>query len=245
MSKQKLKGQYSYTLAYRRNEIFKNKETPYKLQLENDKFYVIRFDGKGMTKGFKIKYNAINKTFFKTMKLTFTNFLKKYPQINFAFSFSDEISILFKGEDGEDNIFSRGEKLISLMAGQLALEFSKASRITKLDCKGQDWLFDARILQLEQSEVFEYFKARQSYAIDKYLCQCRGEYKLDYNLNTSAQIISALKAKNVDYNSLNPEYRFGLTFARGALQKTFEYFCNEKKFKELCLLDDYKMTSVA
>ena len=245
MEKQKLRGQYSYTLASRRNEIFKNKEVPYKLQLESGKFYVIRFDGKGMTKGFKRKYNAFNKFFFKAMKLTFTSFVKKYTEIIFAFSFSDEISILFKAEEDEDNIFSRGEKLLSLMAGQLALDFSKASKIAGLDCKGQDWLFDARIIHLEQNEVIEYFKARQSYGIDKYLCQCRDEYKLNHDLNTSAQIISALKAKKVDYNRLNPEYKFGLTFAQGILQKSFEYFSNEEILKDLCFGKENNINSAA
>lgn len=245
MSKQKLRGQYSYALASRRNEIFKNKETPYKLQLESEKFYVMRFDGKGMTKGFKIKYNALNKIFFKTMKLTFTSFVKKYTNIIFAYSFSDEISILFKAEKGEDNIFSRGEKLLSLMSGQLALDFYKASKITKLDCKDQDWLFDARIIPLEQSEVIEYFKARQSYGIDKYLCQCRDTYRLDHDLNTSSQIISALKAKKIDYNKLNPAYKFGFTFAQGVLKKPFEYFSNEEIIKELCFGKENNINSAA
>lgn len=234
MKKQKLKGLYSYTLANRRNEMFKVKESEFKMELENGRFYVIRFDGKGMTKGFKIKYGAINKVFFDTMKIAFISFVKKYKQIIFAYSFSDEISVLFKAEEGEDNIFSRGEKLLSLMAGQLALDFYKASQTTKLDLKEQDWIFDARLIPLEKSEVIEYFKARQSYGIDKYLSQCRGEYKLNYRLNISTQIIFALKDKKIDYNKLSPEYKFGLTFAKGSLQQSFEYFSNEEKMEELC-----------
>lgn len=245
MEKQKLKGQYSYTLACERNELFKLKEIPYRIELESGKYYVIRFDGKGMTKGFKIKYNALNKIFFKTMKQTFTSFIKKYTQIIFAYSFSDEISILFKAEEGEDNIFSRGEKLISLMSGQIALDFDKAAKKAKLDCKGQDWLFDARIIPLEQSEVTEYFKARQSYAIDKYLTQCRGEYMLNYKLNTSKQIVSALKQKGIDYSKLKPEYKFGLTYAQGNLINSFEFLGNEKILKELCFGKEDSIDSAA
>lgn len=56
-----------------------------------------------------------------------------------------------------------------------------------LDCKGKDWVFDARLIKLEQNEAIDYFKARQVSAIDKFLSQCKGEYGVNYKLTKSYQ----------------------------------------------------------
>lgn len=234
MGKQKIKERYSYGYAKEKNKVFKKKESQFKMPLNGGKLYIIRFDGKGMTKGFKIKHKAINESFFATMKLTLENFARKYSQTIFAYSFSDEISLLFRAEKDVSKSFSRGEKLLSLMSGQLALEFLKAAQKVGLDCKGQDWLFDARLIELERDDVVAYFKARQAYAIDKFLSQCKGEYGLDYRLITSKEIITALKEKGVEYEDLLPAHKFGLMYAKDSLIDSFEFVGNEEKLVELC-----------
>lgn len=233
MEKQKLRGQYSYGSAMGKYGYFKKKEKKFKMALNCGKLYVIRFDGKDMTHGFKIKHKAINELFFETMKLTFKNFAKKYEQIIFGYSFSDEISILFKAAN-DDKMFLRGAKLLSLMSGQLALEFYKAAQITKLDCRGRDWIFDARLIAVEQPEVIGYFKARQAFAIDKFLSQCRTEYGVDYSIKKSDEIIAKLKEKEVDYADFPPEYKYGLMYVQGKLIEPFELVDSEEKFTELC-----------
>lgn len=228
------KERYSVGYANRAYKIFKEKEVLFRMPLKVCKFYIIRFDGKGMTKGFKIKHKAINELFFNTMKLAFINFAKKYPKIIFAYSFSDEISLLFKVRKNDSEEFLRGEKLLSLMSGQLALEFLKATQATSLDCMGKDWLFDARLIELEKNEVIDYFKSRQAYAIDKYLSQCKGEYALDYRLVTSSEIIDALKEKDIDYDKMPQEYKYGLMYGKNSILDSFEIFGDEEKLQELC-----------
>lgn len=234
MEKQTIKGQYCYGSAMGKYGYFKKKEKKFKMALSCGKYYVIRFDGKDMTHGFKIKNKAINETFFKTMKLAFENFASKYPKVIFGYSFSDEISILFKATK-DNEIFLRGAKLLSLMSGQLALEFYKASQITKLDCKGRDWIFDARLIELEQSETIGYFKARQAFAIDKFLAQSRTEHGIDYSIKKSDEIISKLKEKGIDYNDFPAEYKFGIIYVQqGSIIEPFELYGNEEKFNALC-----------
>lgn len=245
MCKQKKKKIYSYNFALGNYARFKKKEEPFKMKLNAGNFYIIRFDGSGMTAGFKIKHKAINETYFNTMKNTLKSFAQKYSQILLGYSFSDEISILFKAADNDDDIFSRGAKLLSILSGQLALEFYKAAQETGLDCKGKDWVFDARLIELKQNEVIDYFKARQAFAIDKFLSQCKGEYGLNYKLTKSYQIISALKKKEIDYNDLNPEYKFGIIYSQGELKESFEFFGNEGRLKVLYMDKENKIKTAA
>ena len=233
MCKQKKKKVYSYNFALGNYARFKKKEELFKMKLNAGSFYIMRFDGMGMTAGFKIKHKAINEIYFNTMKETFKNFAQKYPQILLGYSFSDEISIFFKEAGDDDEIFSRGAKLLSILSGQLALEFYKVTQETGLDCKGKDWVFDARLIELEQNEIIDYFKARQAFAIDKFLSQCKGEYGLNYKLTKSYQIISALKKEGIDYKTINPEYKFGLVYSQGDLKEPFEFFSNEGRLKGL------------
>ena len=226
------KERYSVGYASEVYKTFKEKEALLRIPLEVGKYYIIRLDGKGMTKGFKIKHKAINELFFNTMKLAFTNFAKKYSKIIFAYSFSDEISFLFKVEN--DDEFLRGEKLLSLMSGQLALDFFRATQETGLDCNGKDWLFDARLIELEREEVIDYFKSRQAYAIDKYLSQCKGEYALDCYLVTSSEIVKALNAKGIEYDKMPQEYKYRLMYGKNSILNSFEIFGNEEKLQEIC-----------
>ena len=221
------KEKYSYSYAKSLNNYFKNHEQKFDKKLKPNTYYVIRFDGKGMTKAFKQIGKAIYEPFFNTMKQTFVEFCETYSNIIFGYSFSDEISILLKGDinpksksDADNN---RVEKLLSLMAGKLALIFNRVSRLYGLDLQGKDWLFDARIIELkDKNEVTKYFIARQAFAIDKYLGQLRGEYSLPYTLNTSTEIIKALKGKSIDYNFLKSEYRYGLVYSNG-IKEPFEF----------------------
>lgn len=121
------KEKYSYGYAKSLNKVFKLKEEEFKITLEKDCFYIIRFDGKNMTAGFKIKGKAINTKFFDTMRNTFYEFCKSTLNVIFAYSFSDEISILIKG-DGKKSDNNRIEKLLSLLSARLALMFQSNSQ---------------------------------------------------------------------------------------------------------------------
>lgn len=115
-----MKNIYTYGSAQKLYSPFKVLERHFEIKLKVGHYYILSFDGKEMTAGFKIKHQAINDIFFKTMRECFYNFVNTYDKILFAYSFSDEISILFKSKKS-DTDFSRSEKLLSLLSSQLTL----------------------------------------------------------------------------------------------------------------------------
>lgn len=227
------KTNYSYGYAKKLYQTFKMKEKEFDIKLEKDRFYVIRFDGSGMTAGFKIKGMAINKKFFATMKNTFYEFCESTVNVIFGYSFSDEISILIKGGGKKESDNDRIEKLLSLLSAKLSLMFQSNSQ-KKLDLKNQYWMFDARIIKLKNEEVAEYFLTRQAFAIDKYMMQLKGEYKINYKVNTSKEVLPLLKEKGIDYEKLPLNYRYGLLYAKDGFQKSFEFEKNKELLSILC-----------
>ena len=215
---------------------FRAKEERFDLCLKKGKYYVVRFDGKGMTSAFKIKHKAINDKFFNTMEDTFNNFCKSaHPNVLFGFSFSDEISILIRksGEHGSE--YNRIEKLLSLLSGKLSLLFYHSAQKHKLDLKNQDWLFDARIIELAKQEVPEYFLSRQAYAIDKYIMQLKGEYSINYKLNTSEAVLSELQNVGACYDHLPVEHRYGLIYSKFKKLDSFEFDANKELLSDLTI----------
>ena len=228
------KENYSYGYAMHLQKPFKEKEKELEISLNKYEYYIIRFDGVEMTKAFKIKNKAINVPFFETMKKALYCFVEKYPEIILAYSFSDEISVLFKSNANKDDMFSRNQKLLSILSAHLALEFKKAIEMTGLDNKEKDWLFDARIIGCNKEEAIRYFIARQALVIDKYLKQLKGEKGITITLNKSKEIIDALKEKGINYENLNPEHKYGLIYS--AIQKdiqSFEFKGDQSKLSSL------------
>lgn len=74
------KEKYSYGYAQEMYKSIKQKEKEFDFVLEKGCYYVIRFDGKEMTKTFKVKHQAINKEFFNTMKNVFYEFCETYKK---------------------------------------------------------------------------------------------------------------------------------------------------------------------
>lgn len=228
-----VKEKYSYGYAQEKYKPLKQKEEKYNLKLKKGNYYIIRFDGKEMTATFKIDHRAINKLFFDTMEGTFNEFCKSTQKAIFGYSFSDEISILIRG-GCNNSPNNRIEKLLSLLSGKLSLIFYRNAKKHKLDLQNRDWVFDARIIELNRQEVIDYFLARQAYAIDKYLMQLKAENHIDYKLHTSATVISALKLKGVHYENLPQKYRYGLIYSPVNQICPFDFDANIKLLHQLC-----------
>ncbi|MFR5062100.1 MAG: tRNA(His) guanylyltransferase Thg1 family protein [Christensenellales bacterium] len=227
------KEKYSYGYAQEKYKPLKQKEEKYNLKLKKGNYYIIRFDGKEMTATFKIDHQAINKLFFDTMEETFNEFCKSTQNAIFGYSFSDEISILIRG-GCNNSPNNRIEKLLSLLSGKLSLTFYRNAKKHKLDLQNKDWVFDARIIELNKQEVINYFLARQAYAIDKYLMQLKAENHIDYKLHTSATVISELKLKGVHYENLPQKYRYGLIYSPVNQICSFEFDVNTKLLYQMC-----------
>lgn len=227
------KEKYSYGYAQEKYKPLKQKEKEFDLKLKNGEYYIIRFDGKGMTKGFKIKHQSINEIFFDTMEGTFNDFCKSIPNVIFGYSFSDEISILIRGNNKKDDN-NRIEKLLSLLSGKLALMFDRNAQKQELDLQNKDWIFDARIIQLNKKEVVNYFLGRQAYAIDKYLMQLKAENHIDYKLYTSETVILELKKLGIYYDNLPQKYRYGLIYSPTKKLAPFEFDANLSQLQQMC-----------
>ncbi len=228
------KEKYSYGYATEKYEGFKQKEKQFDLKLKSNYYYIIRFDGKGMTKGFKIKHQAINNTFFEAMKDTFQEFCISTPNVLFGYSFSDEISILISKNKNANDDNNRIEKLLSILSGKLALSFYRNAQKHKLNLNNKDWVFDARIIQLNKLEVIDYFLARQAYAIDKYIMQLKTEHDIDFRLNTSKAVLSKLNKIGIIYENLPEEYRYGLIYSPIKSISPFEFDTNQSLLQEMC-----------
>ncbi|MDE6408551.1 MAG: tRNA(His) guanylyltransferase Thg1 family protein, partial [Anaeroplasmataceae bacterium] len=163
--------------------------------------------------------------FFKTMKAIFKAFCSTKPNIIFAYSFSDEISILIKGTSSKNSITARVEKILSLYASELSVLFYKTAKENNLELK-RDSLFDARILKVEKDKIVKYFCSRQAYAICNFLQLLRDKYNIDRNIIQSFEIISELEKKNVFYYKQPPEYRFGLIYSPKKKIPSFEFVNN-------------------
>ena len=152
----------------------------------------------------------------------------------FGFSFSDEVSILISRNENDSDDNNRIEKLLSILSGKLALVFYRNAQTHKLDLKNKDWVFDARIIKLNESEVINYFLARQAYAIDKYIMQLRTEYDIDVRLNTSNAVLSKLNKIGIIYENLPEEYRYGLIYSPIKTISPFEFDTNQSLLQQMC-----------
>lgn len=231
------KEKYSYGYALEINKPFKANEEQFNYKLKNGKYYIIRFDGKEMTAGFKEKGKAINNKFLAVMKSVLIEFCQ-INDIRFAYSFSDEISILVRGNNKgkkekklEDD--QRIEKLLSIYSGQLSLLFQKCSQENNLDLQNKLWVFDARIIELDKIDVYGYFKARQAFCIDKFLTQFKGENKIDYKLHTSSAIIDALNKMGILYQDVPNDYKYVLVYSKFG-DGSFDFDSDEEKFMKFC-----------
>ncbi|MDE6241053.1 MAG: tRNA(His) guanylyltransferase Thg1 family protein [Anaeroplasmataceae bacterium] len=226
---------YTYPSAKRNYSKYKNMENEFNILLKEDSYYIVRFDGKGMTREYRQENHSINAIFFKTMKKVFKTFCENNSNIIFGYCFSDEVSILIKGASGKKAITSRVEKILSLYASELSVLFYKTAKENQLEVKSS--LFDARILKVEKENIISYFCTRQEFAICNFLQLLRDKHKIDRNIIQSSRIIKELNKKNVHYYNQPAEYRFGLAYSPKQKILSFEFVNNLNVLESLISLE--------
>lgn len=207
---------------------FKRIEEKEECLLEPNSFYIIRLDGKGMTKRFKPKKYFINKAFLSNIQQAFFDFCNHHlEQVIFGFQCNDEISLLIKAiKEDDDNTYNRKEKLLSLFASEISIYFNNYCLNTPPE-EDPDFLgervniFDARIFKISKNEIVKYFCLRQSFGIEHILTRIRNKTGSDQNVK------SALLKLNNDRSVL-----FGNIF-KCSQRKTFEFLKNRKKLNDL------------
>lgn len=220
-----LQHQYNIHRAQYNYSFFKSNEKIFNLRLKIGSYYIIRFDGKGMTRAFR-KHREL---FFEVMKATFYRFCTDsfvqdyFREILFAYSFSDEISLLFRHYDDRN----RTQKILTLMTSKMTLVFYKTAHELGLDLCDKDWLFDARILGVQRHEFESYFMVRQSFAICGYITELCEQLGIGFASTSKTLQVASDFGKHIV-----KEHLLGLIYAREQ-SETFEFYANTERLRSL------------
>lgn len=104
----------------------------------------------------------------------------------------------------------------------IAEEFFKNIKDTFYSfCSSKKNVFDARIFQT--TFIYEYFIARQVFAIVKFIMQLKGKFNIDYKLHTSSKVLNELEKKDIKYNEFPAEYQYLIYHSKEKLE-SFELF---------------------
>lgn len=119
--------------------------------ISQDSYMVARLDGKGFTKLTKENPNfkrPFDENFRNSIIKTICHLMKSYFDISYAYTESDEISLLFKKNT---NLYNRKvRKYNSLLAAETSVKFSQILNMTAI--------FDCRMIPLQTFEdVQDYF----------------------------------------------------------------------------------------
>lgn len=197
-------------------------EEKYDITLDKDKVYVLRFDGVHMTKNFLGK-QEFKIPFLKTMSQTLSLVMNEHKELKFAYSYSDEISIVL-----EDTILEkyeyRLEKIISIFTSELSMAFFKSAQEQMLPLGGKLRSFDCRIIELEDiNELKKYFISRQAFSISCHLARLRYQYLGANFPDNSDLIIEELLKYGIDYYKINKKERYGIIWANKTLLAAYEF----------------------
>ncbi|MDE7173285.1 MAG: tRNA(His) guanylyltransferase Thg1 family protein [Helicobacter sp.] len=220
-----LQHQYNIHRAQYDYNFFKSNERIFNLRLKIGSYYIIRFDGKGMTRAFRKN----RELFFDVMRATFYHFCNDsfvqdyFRDIPFAYSFSDEVSLLFRHYDDRN----RTQKILTLMTSKMTLVFYKTAHELGLDLHDKDWLFDARILNVQGHEVENYFMVRQSFAICGYITELCEQLGIGFVSTSKTLQVARDFGKHII-----KEHLLGLIYAQEQ-SETFEFYANTEYLRKL------------
>lgn len=141
---------------------FKDIEKSERSFLKENPFIVIRVDGRGFSKLTKKIKKPFDLHFAEAIKETGTYLLNEVPNAILAYSQSDEISVIIKGDNtGSQQWFSNNiQKITSLTSSMATLAFNRFFQKQYPDLSG---IFNARAFTLEsEEEVIDYLNWRRS-----------------------------------------------------------------------------------
>ena len=200
-------------------------ENAEKTFLADGKYYIMRFDGVGMTKRFKPQKVLFNWRFLQNMRKTFHSFCKRHSkQILLGFQCNDEISILISATKQEDDkSFNRKEKLLSLFASEISILFNECCAQIPPE-ENPEYvgerlnIFDARIFEVTQTQCVSYFCLRQAFGIEHILTRIKNKMGCEeLDVAGALQFLkdrNSINVANQKKNMINEkELLFGNTFS--------------------------------
>lgn len=227
---------YTHKYAMQLNEEIVSHEDTYNIILDSQKLYILRFDGVRMTKNF-LGNPDLRTPFFKTMKELLQKFMENNLNLKFAYSFSDEISILLSKEVLEEYDY-RLEKIISIYSSQLGFLFGSVATKNNLNLDGKIRSFDCRIIEFDNMyEVREYFVSRQVFQISSHFLRLKYQYVPKLKATNTDIIKVNLKSHGVDYDKMSRNEKYGLLYVEDCYQHSYEFLENRDKLMHQLELD--------
>jgi tRNA(His) 5'-end guanylyltransferase len=217
----------------------KELEKEYRTYLPKKSYAVIRVDGKGFSKYTKDLVKPFDYWFTECMRETALYLAKNVDGALFAYTQSDEISVVFSDLAGENTEWWFGgqvQKIVSIVAAMAAAKFNS------LRDGGALALFDARVHHLDGKDgVLEYARWRQEDAMKNsvgMLASHHFSHKRLMGVSTDKRVMMLALEKDVDWGLMAPALRLGswvhkvprkksTTYVQNGEKKTVEFVRNE------------------
>lgn len=177
---------------------------------------IMRLDGKAFhtfTRGFEKPFSA---DIHQAMVFAAAGLCKEIQNARFAYTQSDEISILiYESADRSQTWFgNRIQKMCSVAASFCANSFNDVLRIRGIDCPKAN--FDVRVFSLPKEKVAAYFQWRQEDAVRNsisMLAQAHFSHKKLHKKNRR-EMRAMLQSKGINWEDLEDWKRNGSTIVK-------------------------------
>lgn len=200
---------YGYARALHAKLIGLENKVLRKVKLSN--YYVIRVDGKRMTKAFKDPNSIRNEVLEEAMKKTICTIIETFPFIKFVYRFSDEISMYFSTFNITQLELQNINSTLQTIENDVAKIFNEYLSQETHWYRNRPFVFDYRILNVT-NKIDQYFRSRQAFVIDKFIIHLKYYHDIDRQIKETdfKLIIQKLKNKNIDYYSFPLSDRNGM-----------------------------------
>lgn len=219
----------------RGGQVLKELEQEYRMYLPKNSYAVIRVDGKGFSKYTKNLVKPFDLGFTADMRETAKYLCENVDGAEFAYTQSDEISVVFSDLAGEETQWWYGgqvQKLVSVTAALATAKFNA------LRGDGALALFDARVHHLDGAEgVLDYIRWRQTDARKNSVGMLTSHYfshKQLQSVPTGARVGMLKVEKGVLWEDLDQSLQQGswvhrevrnrsTTFTRNGVEETIDF----------------------
>lgn len=213
----------------------KNKQSEFNYLLDTNKYIIAMVDGRSFSKMIKNKFKKpFDDTFIEAMNETAKYLCKEVQGCIFAYTQSDEISLIIRKNDPEGDVFFGGRmcKMQSIIASLATSKFSQVMMVNRLKdiptCASSSDVLEMCIGNVKSSPLYQFDckvwnvdSANDAMAwllfrnIDcvrnskQQTCQTYLPHKVLMSKNTDEQVELLKQEKNVDWNEFDDGKKYG------------------------------------
>lgn len=208
---------------------------------------IIRLDGKNFskyTKSFKVKtpLNIFSMSFHFIMLETMKFLCKNIQNVRFAYTQSDEISLLlcdWNTHETQQCFGGKQSKIESISASLATAIFNREALEYSNGEKSDLAMFDSRAFNLPKEEVTNYFIWRQKDAIRNSINNCGQFHFSPKRLNglTTTEVKDLLlREKSFNWNDLQSWEKRGSCYKNSQIVDSIPIFTEDRTYIEECLI---------